>query len=119
VIRLPALELRMSRNRSDAFNTLRLIATATSEKVPMRTIGPDQKEALASVSVPASIEAVLDRDLADNRAIVAPEHLINMNGKQTYGWWSVERDTGYAIGKMELGGAQDLTEYLKLHRRSS
>ncbi len=39
-----------------------------------------------------------------------------MYGTHTYGWWSIERDTGYAIGKMELGGAQDLTEYTKLQQ---
>jgi hypothetical protein len=111
-----ALELRFSLNGGDAFNTLPLMAAANSAKVPMVTIGPAQKAALTSVSVPASIKAALDRDLIDDRAIVAPEHLIDMNGTHTYGWWSIERDTGYAIGKMELGGAQGLTEYTKLQQ---
>jgi hypothetical protein len=111
-----ALELRFSQSGGDAFNTLPLIAAANSAKVATVTIGPDQKAALASVAVPAPIKAVLERDLMDDRAIVAPEHLINVNGTHTYGWWSIERDTGYAIGKMELGGAQDLTEYLKLQQ---
>ncbi|HMD72410.1 MAG TPA: hypothetical protein VKG05_00975 [Steroidobacteraceae bacterium] len=111
-----ALELRFSQNGGDAFNTLPLIAAANAAKVATVTIGPDQKAAVAGISVPAPIKAVLERDLADERAIVAPEHLIAMNGTHTYGWWSIQRDTGYAIGKMELGGAQDLTEYLKLQQ---
>lgn len=111
-----ALELRFSLNGGDAFNTLPLMAAAHSAKVPLVTIGPDQKAALASISVPASIKAALDRDLVDDRAIVAPQHLVNLNGTRTYGWWSIERDTGYALGKMELGGAQDLTEYTKLQQ---
>jgi hypothetical protein len=112
-----ALEMRFSMNAAKAFNTLRLIAAASAEKVPMQTIGPDQASALASLSVPAPIKAVLAGDLGDGRTIVAPQHLIEMNGTHTYGWWSLERDTGYAIGKMELGGAQELAEYTGLQGR--
>jgi hypothetical protein len=111
-----AIELRFSLAGGGAFNTLPLIAAAKSAKVAMVTIGPDQKASLGSVSVPPSIKAALDRDLIDDRAIVAPAQLIDMNGTRAYGWWSIERDTGYAIGKMDLGGAQDLTEYTKLQQ---
>jgi len=111
-----ALELRFSLNAADAFNTLSVIAAAAAAKVPVHTIGPDQRAALASMSIPASIKAVMEGDLRDRRAILAPEQLVDMNGTHTYGWWSIEQDTGYAIGKMELGGAQALTEYTNLQR---
>jgi hypothetical protein len=111
-----ALELRFSLEGGTAYNTLPLMAAARSANVPLATIGPDQQAALNSVSVPGAIKAVLERDLSDNQAIVAPERLISLHGAHTYGWWSIERDTGYAIGRMELGGAQDLTEYTKLQQ---
>ncbi len=71
-----ALELRFSQDGGEAFNTLPLMAAANAAKVAKVTIGPDQKAALASISVPAPIKAALERDLADERAIVAPERLI-------------------------------------------
>ncbi len=33
-----------------------------------------------------------------------------MNQVQTFGWWSIDPATGIALGKMELGGAQAMTE---------
>lgn len=109
-----ALELRL--NGNGAFNTLPLMAAASAAKVPVHTIGPDQHAMLASVSVPAPIKAVLEGELRDGHAILAPARLIDLNGTRTYGWWSVEKDTGYAIGKMELGGAQDIAEYTNLQK---
>jgi len=112
-----SLELRFTLRRAKAFNTLRLIAAASSEKVSLDAIAPDQSAALASLSVPAPINAVLAGELADGRTILAPQRLIELNGTHTYGWWSIDRATGYAIGKMELGGAQELTEYTGLQDR--
>ena len=109
-----ALELRL--NGNGAFNTLPLMAAASAEKVPVHMIDPDHIAALASVSVPAPIKAVLEGELGEGHAILAPEHLVDLNGTRTYGWWSIEKDTGYAIGKMELGGAQDIAEYTNLQK---
>ncbi len=111
-----ALELRFSLTNNHTFNTLRLIAAAKAQQVPVRAIGPDQKSMLNSISVPPSIKSVLESELADNNALVVPIALVSMQHTHSYGWWSVDRRTGYAIGKMELGGAQDLSEYTNLQQ---
>lgn len=111
-----ALELRFSLTNNHAFNTLRVVAAANSQKVPVQAIGPDQKSALGSISVPAPIKSVLESELADNKALLAPTALVSMQNTRSYGWWSIDRRTGYAIGKMELGGAQDLSEYTNLQQ---
>jgi hypothetical protein len=112
-----ALELRFSLAGGEGFNTIRLMAAATSQKVAVRAVSPNQKAAPQSMNVPFSIKSVLDSEVSDNRALLAPASLVNLNGTRTYGWWSIEQSTGYAIGKMELGGAQDLSEYTEVQQK--
>jgi hypothetical protein len=43
--------------------------------------------------------------------------LVALNQTQTFGWWSIDSSTGFALGKMELGGAQDMAETSKLEEK--
>jgi hypothetical protein len=49
--------------------------------------------------------------------LVLPSRLVTLNEVRTFGWWSVDPATGFALGKMELGGAQGLVEVAKMNER--
>ncbi len=99
------------------FNTLPLFAAADSQGVSTITIRPDQRARLQDVSVPPAIRRALEDDLAHGQMLVLPSRLVTLNDVQTFGWWSVDPATGFALGKMELGGAQGLVEVTKMHER--
>ena len=99
------------------FNTLPLLAAAGAQGVPTLIIRADQRSRLQDVSVPAAIRHVLEDELAQGRMLVMPSRLVTLNDVQTFGWWSVDPATGFALGKMELGGAQGMVEVAKINER--
>lgn len=105
-----ALELVFSADQN-SFNTFPMMAAASSEHVSVDVLDGDRGGGLSSFSVPAALKNALEEDLSSGKAVLAPERLLRVDAINTYGWWSVEKTTGYAIGKMELGGAQALSEY--------
>lgn len=99
------------------FNTLPLFAAAGSQGVSTMTIRADQRARLQEVTVPPPIRRALEDDLAKGQMLVLPSRLVRLNDVQTFGWWSVDPATGFALGKMELGGAQGLVEVAKMNER--
>jgi hypothetical protein len=59
----------------------------------------------------------LEDDLAQGRVLILPSRLVTLNDVRTFGWWSVDPATGFALGKMELGGAQGMVEVAKVNER--
>ena len=96
-------------NHPAFFNTVPLIASAQAQKVTLVTVAGMAQ--LDQISVPPAIRAVLADEIARGCVLVAPAHPIAYAGTHAFGWWSLDPATGYAIGKMELGGAQGLAEY--------
>jgi len=109
--------LEQSMMRGEVFNTLPLFAAAGSQGIPTVSIRPGQGALLKDVAVPPPIRRVLEEELANGQLLVLPAGLVTLNGVRTFGWWSVDPATGFAIGKMELGGAQGLVEVTKMHER--
>ncbi|MGH8162685.1 MAG: hypothetical protein ACRESR_11215, partial [Gammaproteobacteria bacterium] len=60
--------------------------------------------------LPPPILAALRADVASGNTVVAPPALVAVNGVQAYGWWSFSDGTPYALGKMDLGGGQSMSE---------
>jgi len=111
-----ALE-RNGASRVPDFNTLAVFAATSEQRIPLRTLGPSQHAILDTMALPAPIKNVLREDLAMGHAVIAPARLVSLNRTMTFGWWSVDLTSGYAIGRMELGGAQGLVEVTKTHER--
>ncbi|HEY6097894.1 MAG TPA: hypothetical protein VIW03_00595, partial [Anaeromyxobacter sp.] len=95
-------------------NAVPLFAAAARQGVPVLTIAPGKPRALDGLALPAPFKAVLREDLARGRTVILPSRLVTLAGARTFGWWSVE-PTGYAIGRMELGGAQGLVESSRMN----
>ena len=91
------------------FNTVPLIESAQAQKVTLVTVA--YMAQLGQISVPPAIRAVLADEIAKGCVLVAPAHPIAYAGTHAFGWGSLDPATGYAIGKMEPGGAQGLAEY--------
>ncbi len=99
------------------FNTVPLFAAAGLQGVSTMTIRADQRARLQDVSVPPAVRHALEDDLAQGRMLVLPTRMVTLNDVQTFGWWSVDPATGFALGKMELGGAQGFVEVAKMNER--
>lgn len=54
-------------------------------------------------------------DAASPAGVVAPSSFVSIAGASRYGWWAFAGGTPYALGKMEIGGGQDLSEQKELH----
>lgn len=111
-----ALERFFTSGRAD-FNAVPLFAAASDQKIPLQVVGPAQVSALDAVTLPPAIKRVLANDLAQGSTVVVPARLVTLNQTQTLGWWSIDSSTGFALGKMELGGAQDMVETSKLEEK--
>jgi hypothetical protein len=99
------------------FNTLSLFAAAAAQNVRTVTIRSDQAGDLQGIAVPPAIKSVLQEELAQGQTLLLPARLVKLNEVDTYGWWSIDPETGLALGKMELGGAQGLTEVTQMHEK--
>jgi len=111
-----ALE-RLTVTPNSNFNTVPLFEAASAQSVSVLTISPQQTGTLDSLAVPAAIKNVLAGELAQGQTLVLPARLVRLGEVQTYGWWSVDPTSGIALGKMELGGAQAMTETADMHER--
>jgi transglutaminase-like putative cysteine protease len=111
-----ALE-RMTVQPDRSFNTVPLFSAASAEGVSILTITPAQKPALDDLTIPTAIKNVLAGELAQGQTLILPARLVKLTDTQTYGWWSVDPATGMALGKMELGGAQAMTETSEINER--
>lgn len=111
-----ALERYFKANEA-SFNALPLFAAAAEQKIPLLTIGSLQKATLDSVPVSPAIRNILQGELTEGRALILPARLVSLNQTQTFGWWSIDPSTGYALGKMELGGAQGMVESTQMQER--
>jgi hypothetical protein len=111
-----ALE-RLTVQPDRSFNTVPLFAAASAQGVSILTITPGQKPALDDLPIPPAIKNVLAGELAQAQTLILPARLVKLSDTQTYGWWSVDPATSMALGKMELGGAQGMTETAELHER--
>lgn len=100
-----------------SFNTIPLFAGAAEQKVQVVTLRPGQVDALERIEVPPPIKSVLGQELARGHTLIAPARLVTQNGVRTFGWWSIDPDTGFTLGQMELGGAQGMVEVTKMHER--
>lgn len=56
----------------------------------------------------------LKQDAVSPAGVVAPSAFVSVGGTPRFGWWAFAGGTPYALGKMELGGGQDLSEQKEL-----
>jgi transglutaminase-like putative cysteine protease len=56
----------------------------------------------------------LKHDTASTAGVVAPSGFVSVGATPRFGWWAFAGGTPYALGKMELGGGQDLSEEKEL-----
>ena len=111
-----ALE-RLAVTANTSFNTVPLFEAASAQSISVLTIAPQQNGTLDSLAVPLAIKNVLAGELAQGQTLVLPARLVRLGDVQTYGWWSVDPANGVALGQMELGGAQAMTETAEMHER--
>ena len=109
-----ALEVYALRHPAD-WNTLPVLAAAQAQKLELLTLRA--AGGLGAVETAPPIRAVLAAELAAGRALVLPRRPVVYLGGHAVGWWSVDPASGYALGRMELGGGQGFVEVTKMHER--
>ncbi len=108
-----ALERSFAKPGTD-FNTVPLMAAAESQKIPVLTVRPGESSAIDALPIPPAIREVLRDELVQGQTLLLPAGLVSLNGVRTFGWWSLDPTGGVALGKMDLGAGQGLTESVKL-----
>jgi len=110
-----SLERAFGRQSWD-FNTLALVEAATSQQIPLVTVGSAESQIIERLAVPVALRSVLRGELAAGRTLVAPTALTVLNEVSTFGWWSVDPESGVPLGQMELGAGQAVSETAALNK---
>jgi hypothetical protein len=92
----------------DDANTLRVLAAAYAQEIPIRVLKPADKAALAKLKIPAGARTLLEAELAAGNAVILPEQA--PAGAGQYGWLRVDPQDGLALGMMETGRGQEIVE---------
>jgi len=109
-----ALEVFALRRPAD-WNTLPVFAAAQQQKLKILTL--HESDSLTQVEAAAPIRAALAAELATGHPLVVPRQPVAYLGGHAVGWWSVDPASGYALGRLELGGGQGFVEVTKMHER--
>lgn len=107
---------RLTVHPDRSFNALPLFAAASAQGVSILTITPGKNSALNQIPIPPAIRNVLAEELANGQTLVLPARLVKLGDVQTFGWWSIDPNTGMTLGKMELGGGQAMEEHIGLRK---
>ncbi len=102
-------------SRTARLNTIPLMVAAQDQKITLLTLS--HADQLNRVSVAPAMRAALAAELERGRFLLAPAKIVALNGDQTFGWWSFDPNSGYVLGKMELGGGQGLTEAEEINEK--
>ena len=96
--------------------TVQSLAGAT----PLLAIGPENPEALGRLEgLPPRGERMMRDALARGRDVIVPQKATKLGGRDRWGWWEVDPESGAMIGVMDDGQHQASTNYsLSLSRVS-
>ena len=106
-----ALEVHATARPAE-LNTLPVFAAAKIQKLKLVVVANPAE--LRERALPLPVQAALMSELMAGRRMVMPEKAVAYAGGHVFAWWSVDPMSGYALGRMELGGGQALTEQAKL-----
>jgi hypothetical protein len=76
----------------------------------LRMLGPEERSAVASLSLPASTRAAIDEDLARGFRVLVPTEWDGTT--TTLGWWRTDPRTGETLGRGLDGRGNAFVEYL-------
>ena len=107
------LERALAKDGAD-FSTIPLLAAADQQKVALMAVRPNQEATVRQLQIPGPIRRVLLDELRRGRTLIAPAGLVELNQVRTFGWWSVDPESGVPLGQMDLGAGQGAVETAKL-----
>ena len=85
---------------------------AAADGTPVLTIDPANAAHLSNIEgLPAHSTALITDALRGGHDIIIPQRAARLAGRDRWGWWQVNRDTGEVIGVMEDGQHQATTNY--------
>lgn len=99
------VERRLIQGPGDKFDVGMLFAHANAQNVGRTIVTP----ANAS-SAPAIARDALSADVTGSRVAYAPVNAVDLNGRRSYGWISIDTASGNAVGRMESGAGQEEAE---------
>jgi hypothetical protein len=85
---------------------------AADDGTPILTIDHAHAEQLANIKdLPSHSSELITAALRNGHDIIVPQRAARVAGRDRWGWWQVNRDTGEVIGVMEDGQHQATTNY--------
>lgn len=92
--------------------TARLMERAYLDGVPLLVATPENRLALDEARVlPARERHLMETALEAGRHAVLPARAVQLEGRERWGWWEVDPESGHVIGVLEGGGHQATLEY--------
>jgi hypothetical protein len=92
-------------------NALPLGSEAAAQHLQLQFLSRNAILESSDQAIPQVVRSVILRDQDAGNAILAPSALIDTPIGRHYTWWSVDTSTGFATGRVDLGGGQGLLEY--------
>ena len=92
-------------------NTAELMQRSASGEIKWLAFRDPRDQRWEQVEISPDVRARIDQDLAKGYAVVVPSKAIELaENVSSVGWWRVHPVTGEALGRMESGAGQALTE---------
>jgi hypothetical protein len=89
-----------------------LMTKAGADGTPLLSIGPANADALDRIErLPPRCHELMEEALDSGHDIIVPQRAASLAGRDRWGWWQVNRETGEVIGVMEDGQHQSSTNY--------
>jgi hypothetical protein len=89
-----------------------VMTKAGTDGTPLLSIGPANADALDLLErLPPRCHELIEAALDSGHDIIVPQRAASLAGRDRWGWWQVNRETGEVIGVMEDGQHQSSTNY--------
>lgn len=111
-----ALEGRLLEKLSGEGNgvsTARLMQEAGRQGVELVVLSRAARKQIASLGAPPRFAALLTAAVDQGNDVIVPKSAVDFAGRQRWGFWQVQPETGMTIGVMEGGQHQGMTDFTK------
>ncbi|HEX4793877.1 MAG TPA: hypothetical protein VH370_08805 [Humisphaera sp.] len=92
-------------------NTAELLEKSAAQEIKWLAFRNGNDARWEQIEVSPDVRARINQDMASGYAVLVPQKSVELaEGLSRFGWWRVNPSTGEALGRMESGAGQALTE---------
>ena len=100
-------------------NTAAIFDQAEAQAIPLLTLSGGDATRLDALPFSADVKARIAAALIDGKTVLIPSAPVSINGRQTIGWYEIDRRTGETTGVLEDGSHGSLYEWAIMQQLSA